>query len=86
MPTLAASIPAARPQGLPDAEAARRLAADGPNRLSAPHRRRLPQVIRDVLREPMFLLLLAAVGVYFMLGDLAEAAFLFAGALATIGW
>ncbi|HEY0649385.1 cation-transporting P-type ATPase, partial [Phenylobacterium sp.] len=49
-------------QGLSEAEAARRLAQDGPNRLSAPRRRRLPQIVRDVLREPMFLLLLAAVG------------------------
>lgn len=74
-----------RLQGLSEAEAAQRLIADGPNRLAPPRRRRLPEIARDVLREPMFLLLLAAVGVYFVLGDHAEAAFLFAGALATIG-
>jgi len=72
-------------QGLAEAEAVRRLARDGPNRLSAPRRRRLPRILGDVLREPMFLLLLAAVGFYFVLGDTAEALFLFAGALATIG-
>ncbi|RAK62809.1 cation-translocating P-type ATPase [Phenylobacterium kunshanense] len=71
--------------GLSEAEAARRLACDGPNQLSESRRRRLPQIIREVLREPMFLLLLVAVGFYFFLGDTAEAAFLFAGAVATIG-
>jgi Ca2+-transporting ATPase len=87
----ASNVPIAAPSagaqlsGLSEAEAARRLAADGPNRLAAPRRRRLPEVAREVLREPMFLLLLLAVGVYFLLGDLAEAGFLFLGALATIG-
>lgn len=71
--------------GLSEAEAARRLAEDGPNQLSETRRRRLPQIAREVLREPMFLLLLVAVGFYFFLGDTAEAAFLFAGAMATIG-
>lgn len=71
--------------GLSEAEAARRLASDGLNQLSESRRRRLPQIVREVLREPMFLLLLVAVGFYFFLGDTAEAAFLFAGALATIG-
>ncbi|HEX7947998.1 MAG TPA: cation-transporting P-type ATPase, partial [Phenylobacterium sp.] len=62
MPMLVAPVvpaPTSRPKGLADAEAARRLAEDGPNRLSAPRRRGLPQVVGDVLREPMFLLLLA---------------------------
>lgn len=72
-------------RGLSEAEAARRLARDGPNRLSETRRRRLPQIAREVLREPMFMLLLVAVGFYFALGDAAEAIFLFAGALATIG-
>ena len=74
-----------RLHGLTEAEAALRLATDGPNRLAPARRRRLTDVVRDVLREPMFLLLLAAVGVYALLGDHAEAGFLFAGALATIG-
>jgi len=72
-------------RGLSEAEAALRLVRDGPNRLATPRRRRLPQIARDVLREPMFLLLLAAVAFYFVLGDTAEALFLLAGALATIG-
>ncbi|WP_293680997.1 HAD-IC family P-type ATPase [uncultured Phenylobacterium sp.] len=86
MPTPSA-LPVADPtmQGLSEAEAERRRAQDGPNRLSAPRRRRLPQILRDIFREPMFLLLLAAVGFYFLLGDTAEAVFLGLGAVATIG-
>jgi P-type Ca2+ transporter type 2C len=84
-PSASTEAVSSRLQGLSEAEAAQRLIADGPNRLAPPRRRRLPEIARDVLREPMFLLLLAAVGVYFVLGDHAEAAFLFAGALATIG-
>ncbi|MFZ5718208.1 MAG: HAD-IC family P-type ATPase [Pseudomonadota bacterium] len=80
-----AQIPVSELTGLSEAEAARRLAEEGPNRLSESRRRRLPQILREVLREPMFILLLVAVGFYFALGDAAEAAFLFAGALATIG-
>lgn len=71
--------------GLTRAEAARRLTADGPNRLSVSHRRRLPKIAADVLREPMFLLLLASVAFYFLVGDLAEALFLLGGALVSIG-
>ena len=77
--------PANTPFGLTSAEAARRLAEVGPNRLPGMRRRRLPQILAGVLREPMFLLLLAAVAFYGALGDLAEASFLLAGALASIG-
>lgn len=71
--------------GLTEAEAARRLAAHGPNRLSERRTRRLPQIVLEAFREPMFLLLFAAVALYFALGDTGEAAFLFAGALASVG-
>ena len=71
--------------GLSEAEAARRLALHGPNRVSERRTRRLPQIVLDALREPMFLLLFGAVGLYFAVGDFAEAAFLFLGAVATIG-
>ncbi|TAJ69821.1 MAG: HAD family hydrolase [Phenylobacterium sp.] len=83
--TAPAGVTAAlRLQGLTEAEAARRLAQDGPNRMNEPRRRRLPQIVRDVLREPMLLLLLVAVGFYFLLGDTAEAVFLLFGAVTTI--
>src|SRR6185369_6081821 len=57
----------------------------GPNRLSERRTRRLHEIALQALREPMFLLLLAAVVLYFALGDTAEALFLLLGAVATIG-
>lgn len=71
--------------GLSEAEAARRLSQYGPNRLSERRTRRLHEIALHALREPMFLLLLTAVGLYFALGDKAEALFLFLGATATLG-
>jgi len=49
------------PQGLSQQEAARRLAADGPNELPAAGRRSAFNIVFEILREPMFGLLLGAV-------------------------
>ena len=59
--------------GLDGEEAARRLAADGPNELAAQGPRALLAIAREVLTEPMFLLLLAAASIYLVLGDVREA-------------
>ena len=59
--------------GLCSAEATRRLAADGPNELGDTHRRALRATVVEVVREPMFLLLIAAGVVYFLIGDRFEA-------------
>jgi Ca2+-transporting ATPase len=59
--------------GLGVAEAARRLAADGLNEIPRPQRRPLLAIAGDILREPMFALLLLASLLYLLLGDLAEA-------------
>src|SRR5688572_6761098 len=59
--------------GLSSAEAAARLAADGPNALPGAQRRSLPALAFEVVREPMLLLLLAAAGIYLLVGDLHEA-------------
>jgi Ca2+-transporting ATPase len=67
------------PSGLSTAEAAARLAADGPNELQRDRPATLLATAAQVLREPMLLLLLAAGGIYLLLGDLEEAlALLFA--------
>ena len=60
-------------RGLTGAEAAARLAADGPNELSRDAPRGLLRAAAEVLKEPMLLLLLAAGGVYLVLGDREEA-------------
>jgi P-type Ca2+ transporter type 2C len=57
--------------GLSSCTAAERLAIDGPNGLPSDKRRTIDIVITAV-REPMFLLLLAAAALYLALGDLGE--------------
>ena len=59
--------------GLSTAEAAARLAAEGPNELPHHGRRDTLRIILDVLREPMFLFLVSAGAVYLLLGDRSEA-------------
>ncbi|HVC62680.1 MAG TPA: cation-translocating P-type ATPase [Acetobacteraceae bacterium] len=69
----AARLAGARLPGLTAREAAERLRRDGPNELPRGSRRRLPRILRDVLREPMFALLLGAGLIYLLLGDRIEA-------------
>ena len=71
--------------GLRREEAQRRLAADGPNALPGSEPKSLLRIVGEVLAEPMFLMLLAAGGVYLVLGDTAEAAFLLFAVFAVIG-
>ncbi len=60
------------PRGLDEAEAARRLAADGPNTLARDATRHLSALILEVVREPMLALLLACAVLYLVLGDVQE--------------
>jgi Ca2+-transporting ATPase len=82
MPDTLAPTPA---DGLAPEEAARRLARFGPNALPAPQPRGLLRIVREVLTEPMFLLLVLAATAYVLLGDLGEGLLLGAFALLTIG-
>jgi Ca2+-transporting ATPase len=59
--------------GLTSEEAARRLAAEGPNLLPQPKRRTALRIVCEVVREPMLALLLAGGLAYMLLGDLGEA-------------
>jgi P-type Ca2+ transporter type 2C len=72
------------PQGLSSAQAAARLAAEGPNALPSAARRSTLALALGVLREPMFALLIAAAAVYLVLGDLAEALVLAASVVVMI--
>lgn len=63
-------------QGLTASEALARLKAEGFNELPHAGRRSIARLVFDVLREPMLLLLLAGGAIYFVLGDLGEAALL----------
>ncbi len=67
-----------QPRGL-DADLARqRLHQEGPNELGLSQRRTLRDILLEVLREPMFLLLLGAGAIYFAMGDTHEALILLA--------
>ena len=72
-------------RGLDHAEAARRLAENGPNSLPGARAKSFLRIVRDVVTEPMFLMLLVAGGLYLALGDTAEAMFLLTAVFVVIG-
>ncbi len=65
--------PTGIPPGLSESEAARRLKEEGPNLIPSAERRTSLHIFLDVIREPMFLLLILSGAVYLFLGDLQEA-------------
>lgn len=71
--------------GLSDEEAAERLEAEGYNELPESKKRGIPGIVAGVIREPMFLLLVASGLIYFALGDLSEALMLMSFVLVIIG-
>jgi Ca2+-transporting ATPase len=71
--------------GLSLEEARRRLEADGPNLLPGNRPKSSWAIVRDVVTEPMFLMLLAGGAIYLALGDRAEAIFLLSFVLVVIG-
>lgn len=66
-------MPQSLSHGLSTAMATSRLRLEGPNELPQAGKRPLFRIVLEVLREPMFLLLLAGGLVYLLLGDLTEA-------------
>jgi Ca2+-transporting ATPase len=86
-PAAASRTIPARPswQGLTEAQAVARLAADGPNLLPGSAPKSLAAIVLDVATEPMFLMLLAAGAIYLLLGDRGEALFLLAFVFAVMG-
>jgi Ca2+-transporting ATPase len=71
--------------GLTAVEAARRLAAEGYNELPSARRRSLLTIALGVVREPMFLLLVACGTIYLLLGDVHEALTLLAFVFVVMG-
>ncbi|MDE2052388.1 MAG: HAD family hydrolase, partial [Gammaproteobacteria bacterium] len=76
MPEPGADSPSRR--GLSGREAAQRLRAEGPNALPELDRRTALRIVADVVREPMFALLLGAGVLYLLIGSRGEALVLFA--------
>ncbi|MEK6594446.1 MAG: cation-translocating P-type ATPase [Pseudomonadota bacterium] len=71
--------------GLTQADAAARLAAEGYNELPTARRRDTLTIALEVVREPMFLLLVAAGSIYLLLGDVHEALVLLASVFVVMG-
>ena len=71
--------------GLTGGEAASRLAQDGFNELPSAKPRSLWSIAWEVVREPMFLLLVSASTIYLVLGDVREALVLFASVFVVMG-
>src|SRR5215469_55866 len=71
--------------GLAEQEAQRRLKQEGYNELPTSRKRSLLTLAFDVVREPMFLLLLAAGTIYLLLGDVREALVLIGSILLIMG-
>lgn len=71
-------------QGLSAGEAAERLLREGPNELPRSGRRKFWGILRDILSEPMFGMLLGAGIIYLLLGDRLEALLLLAFASLSI--
>ena len=71
--------------GLSREEAMARLKQDGYNELPSAKPRRLWAIAWEVVREPMFLLLIGASTIYLVLGDVREALVLFASVFVVMG-
>lgn len=71
--------------GLSQAEALNRLALEGPNLLPTDKKRGLSVILQDVLKEPMFLMLLASAAIYMVLGDKIDALILSLFASLSVG-
>ncbi len=59
--------------GLSEQEARKRLSDEGPNELPSGDKRGMGVIVTEVLKEPMFLLLLSAGAIYLILGDVSDA-------------
>ena len=70
---LTAEIDPRNAPSLSEEEAAQRLREEGPNELPSSKKRSILAIAYDVVREPMFLLLVAAGILYLVLGDKEEA-------------
>ena len=79
-----AAAPAASPRGLSARAAAERLRAEGPNALPELERRTALRIIVEVVREPMFALLLGAGVLYLLIGSRGQALVLFAFACLSV--
>jgi len=72
-------------QGLTESQAAARLQEEGYNELPSQKKQTIFDIVLNVLKEPMLLLLLACGGIYLVLGDVKDALMLMSFVLVVIG-
>ena len=84
-PTMSASLDTPSQPGLSETAAAARLQRDGYNELPSAQPRSVVAIALEVVREPMFILLIASGAIYLLLGDPAEAVALLAAVFLVIG-
>ncbi len=72
-------------QGLSTGDAIARLAADGPNELPQERRRGVLKIALEVVRQPMFLMLVAAGSLYLMIGEPTDAMMLLGFVVVVMG-
>ena len=72
-------------QGLNDEEVMERLSQDGYNELPSAEKRTIFHILFEVIREPMFLLLIACGTLYLLLGDVGSALMLLGFVFVVIG-
>ncbi len=72
-------------KGLSEFEAAARLGREGYNELPRASKRTIPRIAIEVVKEPMFGLLIASGAIYLVLGDLRESLLLLAFASISVG-
>jgi P-type Ca2+ transporter type 2C len=71
--------------GLSEQEAAARLAKEGHNELPSTGRRGVVKIVLEIVREPMFILLIAGGIIYLLLGDIREALILLGSIFVIMG-
>ncbi len=71
--------------GLSEAEAAQRLKTEGYNEIPSTKRRSIYAIAFEVIREPMFLLLITGGAIYLLLGDIREAVMLLSFVFVVMG-
>jgi Ca2+-transporting ATPase len=72
-------------KGLSSAEAEERMRLDGPNELPSSKPKSVLTIIKEVVSEPMFILLIACGALYLALGDMEEAALLLGFVFVVLG-
>ncbi len=71
-------------RGLSEEAAKKLLAQFGPNIIYGANTRNVLNIVKETLREPTFLLLIVAAGLYLVLGSLGEGLFVSAGAVISL--